>query len=141
MLYRFYRSWLQTLRMWWLTSGFITYQSPLLLIQLFERQEQQNTPHCPRATSIRLGDTVHLLDVATNSPFKIKLVADHRCDHTVGYIAVDSYLGAALFGRTEQEVISLLLLGQRHSFVITQVIRQSYQPRRTSVPCGCLLCQ
>lgn len=137
MLCRYYQAYLSAFRMWWLTSRFMTYQSPMHLLQFYERQEQQNlTP-----SAIKIGDTVHLLNHANQSPFKITLVSDHRSDPAVGYITADSYLGSMLIGLTEQDTITLMICGQRHSFVITQVIRQSYQPQPTSIVCGCLPCQ
>ncbi|NAW69821.1 hypothetical protein CAG54_12915 [Vibrio sp. V27_P1S3P104] len=139
MLYRLYQSWLHGLRMWWLTNEFVTYQSPMLLLQLLERQAKYHNAFC--CHRVGLGDTVHLVDSQNSRPFQVTLVPDHRCDRSVGYIAVDSYLGSALFGRVEQDKLELIILGQRRSFTITQVTRKSNLSARADFTCGCLLCQ
>ncbi|MCG3722372.1 GreA/GreB family elongation factor [Vibrio cincinnatiensis] len=141
MLYRLYLSWLHALRMWWLTSEFVTYQSPMILQQLLDRQEKYNHAICCNSARIGLGDTVHLIDSKYYYPFQVTLVPDHRCDRSVGYIAVDSYLGSALFGRAEQDSLELIILGQRRRFTITQVTRKSNLSARADFTCGCLLCQ
>lgn len=46
---------------WWLRSRFLTYQSPLLLLELFEKLEHPRSPIERAPQRIKLGDTVRAL--------------------------------------------------------------------------------
>ena len=65
MFERWFSAYCLALRTWWLTSRFLTYQSPLRLLSLFETCEQQ--AHCRNRARIAVGDTVRLVDVERRS--------------------------------------------------------------------------
>ncbi|MCR9387530.1 GreA/GreB family elongation factor [Vibrio metoecus] len=124
---------------WWLRSRFFTYQSPLLLLELFEKLEHPRSPIERAPQRIKLGDTVSLVDAQRKLSFQVTLVTSGNQDEVHGGVTCDSLLGAALLGRRQHEVFELSIWGQRHCFAITHVKHIS-MGNQTKL-CPCLLCQ
>lgn len=124
---------------WWLRSRFFTYQSPLLLLELFEKLDQPRSPTERALHRIKLGDTVSLVDAHRQLAFQVTLVVPEHQDEIHGGVTCDSLLGAALFGRRQHEVFELSIWGQRHCFAITHVKHIS-MGNQTKL-CPCRLCQ
>lgn len=123
---------------WWLRSRFLTYQSPLLLLEMFEKLDHPRSPVQRAPQRIKLGDTVSLVDAQHQRSFQVTLVAPEDQDEIHGGVTCDSLLGAALLGRCQHEVFTLPIWRQRHCFAITH-IQHSVLGRRTKI-CPCLLC-
>jgi len=138
MFERWFSAYSLALRTWWFTSRFLTYQSPLRLLSLFETYEQQI--YCRNRARIMVGDTVSLEDIERTYQYRMTLVNPHKSQPMLGMIAVDSYLGSCLLGRAKNEAFEIEFFNQRRSFVITDIDHQS-QPPAQKILCGCLLCQ
>lgn len=126
------------IRTWWLTSRFVTYQSPLRLLQLQHTCALQQ--RCRNATRIALGDTVHLVDTERYHQYRMTLVASHQHQPLSGQLAWDSYLGSALMGRARDDVLELRILGRSRRYAITEIVYEVQPPARP-LRCGCVLCQ
>ncbi|EMQ4279663.1 GreA/GreB family elongation factor [Vibrio alginolyticus] len=138
MFERWFSAYCLALRTWWLTSRFLTYQSPLRLLSLFETCEQQ--AHCRNRTRIAVGDTVRLVDVERAYQYRMTLVSSRKGQPMTGMLAVDSYLGSRLLGRAKNDALEVEIFNQRRCFVITEIVHQSKPPAQKML-CGCLLCQ
>ncbi|WP_257970629.1 GreA/GreB family elongation factor [Vibrio parahaemolyticus] len=103
MLERWFTAYCLALRTWWLTSRFLTYQSPLRLLSLFEAYEQQT--QCRNLARIAIGDTVRLVDLDRSYQYRMTLVDSRKSQPLAGMLAVDSYLGSRLLGRSQDEVL------------------------------------
>ncbi|EIO4083573.1 TPA: GreA/GreB family elongation factor [Vibrio parahaemolyticus] len=138
MFERWFTAYCLALRTWWLTSRFLTYQSPLRLLSLFEAYEQQT--QCRNLARIAIGDTVRLVDLDRSYQYRMTLVDSRKSQPLAGMLAVDSYLGSRLLGRSQDEVLELEIFNQRRCFVITEIIHQS-RPPTPHLVCSCMLCQ
>ncbi|KJJ56935.1 transcription elongation factor, GreA/GreB family protein, partial [Vibrio cholerae] len=63
---------------WWLRSRFLTYQSPLLLLELFEKLEHPRSPIERAPQRIKLGDTVSLVDAHRQLSFQVTLTTSEN---------------------------------------------------------------
>ncbi|OOX32714.1 hypothetical protein BJL83_15760, partial [Vibrio parahaemolyticus] len=115
MFERWFTAYCLALRTWWLTSRFLTYQSPLRLLSLFEAYEQQT--QCRNLARIAIGDTVRLVDLDRSYQYRMTLVDSRKSQPLAGMLAVDSYLGSRLLGRSQDEVLELEIFNQRRCFV------------------------
>ncbi|TOH55926.1 hypothetical protein CGI77_21645 [Vibrio parahaemolyticus] len=70
--------------------------------------------------------------------YRMTLVDSRKSQPLAGMLAVDSYLGSRLLGRSQDEVLELEIFNQRRCFVITEIIHQSQPPH---LVCSCMLCQ
>lgn len=138
MLARRWSAYVPALRTWWFTSRFLTYQSPLRLLALFERYDQQ--ADCHNGARIAVGDRVGLMDIERRHHYRVTLVNADKSRPLSGQLAVDSHLGAQLLGRVLQDEFDMILFHQRRRFVITDIVHSSRPPALLSV-CGCRLCQ
>lgn len=123
MFERWFSAYCLALRTWWLTSRFLTYQSPLRLLSLFEICEQQ--AHCRNRARIAVGDTVRLVDVERAYQYRMTLVSSRKGQPMTGMLAVDSYLGSRLLGRAKNDALEVEIFNQRRCFVITEIVHQS----------------
>lgn len=96
---------------WWLRSRFLTYQSPLLLLELFEKLEHPRSPIERAPQRIKLGDTVSLVDAHRQLSFQVTLTTSENQHEVQGGVTCDSLLGAALLGRRQHEVFTLSIWG------------------------------
>ncbi|PFG45735.1 GreA/GreB family transcription elongation factor [Vibrio sp. ES.051] len=126
------------LRTWWLTSRFFTYQSPLRLLLLFEAYERQ--ARCRNLARIVVGDMVRFMDIERSYQYRMTLVDSRKSEPLMGMLAVDSYLGANLLGRAQNDRFEIEIFNQRRCFVITEIVHQS-QPPAQQLLCSCMLCQ
>lgn len=90
---------------WWLRSRFLTYQSPLLLLELFEKLEHPRSPIERAPQRIKLGDTVSLVDAHRQLSFQVTLTTSENQHEVQGGVTCDSLLGAALLGRRQHECL------------------------------------
>ncbi|EHK7542855.1 transcription elongation factor GreAB [Vibrio cholerae] len=121
---------------WWLRSRFLTYQSPLLLLELFEKLEHPRSPIERAPQRIKLGDTVSLVDAHRQLSFQVTLTTSENQHEVQGGVTCDSLLGAALLGRRQHEVFTLSIWGQHHCFAITHV-QHSMQGKPTKLCHAC----
>ncbi|TXY84639.1 transcription elongation factor GreAB [Vibrio cholerae] len=121
---------------WWLRSRFLTYQSPLLLLELFEKLEHPRSPIERAPQRIKLGDTVSLVDAHRQLSFQVTLTTSENQHEVQGGVTCDSLLGAALLGRRQHEVFTLSIWGQPHCFAITHV-QHSMQGKPTKLCHAC----
>ena len=138
MFERWFSAYCLALRTWWLTSRFLTYQSPLRLSLLFEMHEQQ--VRCRNLARVDIGDTVRLVDIERAHQYRMTLVDSRKSQPLTGMLAVDSYLGSSLLGRAQDEIFEVDIFNQRRCFVITEIVHQTRPPIPQSI-CGCMLCQ
>ncbi|UUM30622.1 GreA/GreB family elongation factor [Vibrio japonicus] len=138
MFERWFSAYGAALRTWWLTSRFLTYQSPLRLLLLFETHER--LARCRNLARVTIGDTVSLVDIERSHYYRMTIVDSRKNQPLTGMLAVDSHLGSRLLGRARNEVFDVEIFHQRRCFVITDIVHQS-RPPVEQPSCGCLLCQ
>ncbi|AEH31798.1 MULTISPECIES: GreA/GreB family elongation factor [Vibrio] len=118
-----FKRWLVFLKSKIITSLFVTYQSPLILLTLFERIEAESLARYSTAERrVNVGDRVSFVDTEKCQPYQIIIVLGERNNPNDGLVSLYSYLGASIFGLREQECFKLYILGKEREYKVVNIL-------------------